>query len=452
MTRFVVNPALDEEVARRFLAPRVERLTGRVEEEAKRLAPPAKVWITMRDERVRASHVHTDGQEVPDNLRFKLPKAHDDNPGSQGWDLARQPRDPELPVANRINCFPADTLVQAPGLRGGYRRWYEGRMVTIRTASGRTLTGTPNHPVLTERGWVALGEIEVGRDRVQAVVGDLIAPAGSEQGWLEPDVERAPAEIGEVLRALADAHLTERMAGSHVDFHGDGLDGDVYVVRPHRELQHRLEAATAQPVGQGALVRTDSSAGALPGAGLPGALLVAGLRATAGLVRGCRPLATLLGGGGGHAGRHRLSATARLHASVEEGLADMPAARAGGGGKGLLRLAPEVTPDEIVARSAGDWAGHVYNLETAYDSYVANGLVVHNCRCEAPPVPEAVASEIHRGPVLVMGTKVAGTVVCTYPRAAEAEYGTDKDTGAHFMSGAINRVATETKQTSARRT
>lgn len=102
--RFVPAADLDAKVALRILTPRVEHLTSRVADEAQRLAPDGKVWITMRDERVRPSHVHTDGQEVPDNLRYKLPKALDDNPGSQGWDLARRPRDPELPIANRINC------------------------------------------------------------------------------------------------------------------------------------------------------------------------------------------------------------------------------------------------------------------------------------------------------------------------------------------------------------
>lgn len=124
MTHFVPSPTLDREVAARFLLPHVDRLTGRVAEEARRLAPGVKVWLTMRDERVRTTHRLADGQAVPDNLRFRLHKAQADTHGlrastpeatggaapdtnlgyAPGWDLARYPGDPDLPVGQRINC------------------------------------------------------------------------------------------------------------------------------------------------------------------------------------------------------------------------------------------------------------------------------------------------------------------------------------------------------------
>lgn len=107
MTRVQLAPGLDEIVAKRIVAPHIDRLTAAVEREAKRGAPDAKVWVTRRDERVRPSHVYADGQEVPGNLRYKIPKVNtgnDVNDIRAGFDLARAPRDPDLPIGNRANC------------------------------------------------------------------------------------------------------------------------------------------------------------------------------------------------------------------------------------------------------------------------------------------------------------------------------------------------------------
>lgn len=107
MTHFEVATGLDEAVAAQIVHPAIEKIVAALEDEAKRLAPAVKVWVTAHDERVRPSHVDTDGQAVPENLRFKVPKVNRGNDvGDQrfGYDMAREPRDPSLPIGNRINC------------------------------------------------------------------------------------------------------------------------------------------------------------------------------------------------------------------------------------------------------------------------------------------------------------------------------------------------------------
>lgn len=103
MARVELAAGLDALVARRFAQPAVRRTLAELEAETRRRAPAGKVWLTAHDERVRTSHVATDGQEVPGNLRYRLPK-----PGRTdtdlGVDLARRPRDPDLPIGNRIRC------------------------------------------------------------------------------------------------------------------------------------------------------------------------------------------------------------------------------------------------------------------------------------------------------------------------------------------------------------
>ena len=102
--RFEPVAGLDQEIARRFGVPAIRRALDMLRDEARTRAPDARVWVTMRDERVRKSHFETDTQTIPGNLRFKLPS--NKVPGS--FDLARAPRDPTLPPDQRANCRCSD--------------------------------------------------------------------------------------------------------------------------------------------------------------------------------------------------------------------------------------------------------------------------------------------------------------------------------------------------------
>jgi hypothetical protein len=103
---FTAVPGLEAIVAR-MIAPAVEDIGRQVEEEAKKLAPPTKQWITVEDDKVRVTHRAAHGQIVPDNLRFSVP--------SMDWDMKhrgvgpityfKQPRDESSrAVANLKHC------------------------------------------------------------------------------------------------------------------------------------------------------------------------------------------------------------------------------------------------------------------------------------------------------------------------------------------------------------
>lgn len=99
VTRFEPARDLDARVAAKLAFPFVERLATELIGPAQAYAPDAKVWITFRDEKVRPTHVETDGQTVPENLRYKVPSTT-----GVGTDLGRKPRDPALPFLNRVEC------------------------------------------------------------------------------------------------------------------------------------------------------------------------------------------------------------------------------------------------------------------------------------------------------------------------------------------------------------
>jgi hypothetical protein len=107
VTHFEPRPGLDEDVALRIALPTVRGVAREVASRVRSDAPDGKVWVTAHDERVRPSHVHADGQVAPDNLRYLVPKVNtgnDVNDIRAGYDQAKAPRDPNLPIGNRINC------------------------------------------------------------------------------------------------------------------------------------------------------------------------------------------------------------------------------------------------------------------------------------------------------------------------------------------------------------
>ena len=69
-----------------MVVPRIQEVVEEIALEAKRLAPPTKVWISLADGAVREQHVKIDHQAVPANLRFTLPAYEWDvkHPGHQG--------------------------------------------------------------------------------------------------------------------------------------------------------------------------------------------------------------------------------------------------------------------------------------------------------------------------------------------------------------------------------
>jgi hypothetical protein len=108
--RFRADAALASRIAA-ACQPHVQRIAEDVGTAVRRTAPDGKTWVTSHDEKVRPSHVHTDGQEIPGNLRYQLPRytyirgSHGQGYADTGQvDLAREPRDEALPADQRINC------------------------------------------------------------------------------------------------------------------------------------------------------------------------------------------------------------------------------------------------------------------------------------------------------------------------------------------------------------
>lgn len=308
---------------------------------------------------------------------------------------ARAPRPPFHP-----HCLPGDTLVSATGrITAVSKRWFEGDVAVIATAGGKRLTATVNHPVLTRRGWVAAGALNV-RDEVVCRVGPV--PVGDSSARRDDEHQDVPASISEVVDAFLSARevSSREVPGSAEDFHGDGMAGEVTVVGAHRELSDRVDAATAQLAHDAALSAADVG---------PGSLL--GDRHFDFGREGLGHAADGVMSGGHHGGSslrsHALEADEVLlplaadgHAGFDEPLGDSWASDAQLARQIQDGATGAVFADQVVHIERHSFAGHVFNLETESGHFTCNNIVTHNCWCKLrsrPSLNGARWREVPRG-------------------------------------------------------
>lgn len=335
--------------------------------------------------------------------------------------------------ARHPKCFPAGTVVSGPGARGATRRWYEGELVVIRTAGGKELSATANHPVLTDKGWVPVHLLAEGSHVVSRARGDR---SGS---LLVPHHDQMPARIEDLWRSDGMSSLG-RVPVAAEDFHGDGLGSShVDVVLADGFLRDREQIAFLEEAREEQLaVRTEVAA----------ALLGSSSRQELFGRHGLSPLRSLGGGNLRGAGlRHefagsqqtRLSRMSDSYPGLEQMAAhgstryavalgdrefgfpgfvlsdehgnvqnafttrwDAPAvpfssesapSYAAVGHDLRHRMAGQVELDRVVEVSRIGFRGHVYNLTSSEGWYDAEGIIVSNCDCQHWPVKSWAAAE-----------------------------------------------------------
>lgn len=137
-----------------------------------------------------------------------------------------------------VNCLPGNTLVTPRGdVTGVSKRWYDGDVIVFRTTSGNELTCTPNHPILTDRGFVPADSIDVGNN----VISD-----SSSQGVGLSDGNNIdePTPIEDIAESFINSSevVTRPVPVSPIDFHGDGAGSEVAIIGANRFLDGGIDS------------------------------------------------------------------------------------------------------------------------------------------------------------------------------------------------------------------
>lgn len=157
-------------------------------------------------------------------------------------DEAHEPIDHRLPWgggpgAFHWNCVLGTERLSVPGgVSAIYRRTYEGKLITIQCANGRSVTITPNHPILTPVGWRAAADFNVGDELISERNPVALACLGAPQ---DECVQPTFNEVCEAARELFGVASVE-VPMTTPDFHGDGADFEICEVWADRELRDKL--------------------------------------------------------------------------------------------------------------------------------------------------------------------------------------------------------------------
>jgi hypothetical protein len=414
--------------------------TTRIFAESERTAAQANpnmeylVWQTSSDEATCLICAPMEGQRIP--------KGQATFPGGY------------YPPAHP-NCIVGGTIVSSPSIEATFKRWYAGDVVEIRTEGGNFLTVTPNHPVLTDKGWIEAGALNVGNN--------VISSRDSETAtaFVDPNDYNRPALIEDVVETFGRAAgmASVSVPTTPVDFHGDGMNGNVEIVRADSLLQRGVSASFFEPCDHLPLVSGDVRLSALS-ANSAQALFserngtTSDCFVSVGAVDG-----VLFGSSGLHHKTISAGAVSRRDTfaqqpsadyctidpeffsecifrfarevagsngmSVESVSSDVAFALTSGKDSADLRFASQqsalgdlfsqtdgsempccggivktlsiyVVLDRILEVNRRRFCGHVYNLQTKTGWYIANNIITHNCRCGVTAVTE-VAAEVLSG-------------------------------------------------------
>lgn len=376
-------------------------------------------------------------------------------PLHQSWDGLTLPADHPWFKAhyppNGWGCFPGDTKVQG-NFEIGLKAWYAGEVLELETRGGHRVTLTPNHPVLTGRGWVRADEVAEG-DTVFSQPGRIDGAAIAEE-----DQQHGIATAEQVFDALrAEGLRREQVLPG--DFYGDGrfMEGDIDIVGAHRFLAGDGDTALFQFTGQfpgdrthvdgGPLFASRGSAGEtfdpqmstfhartsprgialgkedsfLPEPPQDGEFGNAEMLGDAGRANAAPVHADDLppvfgegvAGAGGSPSRAHLPLNQRRvaphilpprfagggFAANEDAMLDhesgnRPSAHPQFARELLDTLPIEVTGDEIIAIRKLDFCGHVYDFQSGNGLIVTNGIVVSNCKCYVIAVSRTEAERL----------------------------------------------------------
>lgn len=279
------------------------------------------------------------------------------------------------------DCLVEGTVISAaPGLIKAYRIPYEGPVIRIETGTGKRLTTTRNHAVLTSRGFVAAHLLQEG-DYVLST--DLPQVVASGMG---DDLVHAPTRVEDVFESLQGIGLPAHIKGQMrpaVDFHGDArfFKSEVCVVNSDRFLKDRDATALREPKSQQSLVltpwfsKTFYSERALHphlwAVDAPATSYLGG-QSEGSFLFGTPPIRAKL---------RRFGSRPYLYASQRKVSHNKFPADAELPGELIGRFPSEIVLDQIVKVERGEWIGHVYDLSTVPQWYIADGIITHNCTC-----------------------------------------------------------------------
>lgn len=276
------------------------------------------------------------------------------------------------------NCCLGHTLVLAEGVLASSDRWFDGEIVILRTASGKELSVTPNHPVLSDHGWIAAGLLKEGDN--------VVCSKGAE--WdstsVNQDHEHVPTSIKKVAESVGGPRSmpSSEVPVSPEDFHGDGASSQVAVVRTNRLLADGFNASDPQQGRKIQLSGRDIGLEPLDSLGMSQLGLAGNDSALSSSVSRSTLGKTLFRSHAIPEEPDGLTLSSGDDTVSSKGISDSLVAHSVLLAEGIHGLSCEVGLDEIIQVGREPFSGHVYNLQTESSYLFTESILSHNCECD----------------------------------------------------------------------
>ena len=359
-----------------------------------------KMWVAVLDDHTREAHMEADGQVVNSDEAFDVDGESLMFPGDDSMGAS---------AGNLINCLHPDTIVYDALPLHLSRRIYKGKMVTVKTSSGNEITVTPNHPVLTNRGWILSNALKKG---------DCVVSRrnGQRMSLSKFDVQNEKSVIEQVFNSSFNSITGMRFSGITMNFHGEKIvNGDIDIVDSAILLQNAVESVTSHPFCKVFLPHADI----LPSFFCGNCsfdtsrqrLSVFSQSLVSLLCEFLAPVGISLS----HSKKHTFRSISRFKAcdfksKRYSGSAIVKLFRNSFYGQSIQEqfndsfridcfvetirvfsakisaFIDDFFGDDVVHVEEFDYSGYVYNIHDLKGYYNGNGVILHNCRCSAEPV------------------------------------------------------------------
>lgn len=325
------------------------------------------------------------------------------------------------------NCFPPESVVSYfYGVRKAFRHLYTGESSVFVTNNGSRLECTPNHPILTDRGWVAAHMIKSGDYVVDVKGGGFSGLYGNAE-----NVETSISNIFNSLSLFGDIESRHSTGG---DLHGDVTDDKIDIVRADWKLGADIEAVIDEEVFNLSLAYTDVLLHAFPSDRKLDLFIKGSCSSSNGVVSSLSKLLSLIAREIGHSNKSGFSRSSNLESIFFKAFSNSSSrdledfrhfkntflvsvkglknlawhylslfrARSllSDGNPSIFEVSAQIGMmaselgsgvfngasgkykfSRVIDNGVGNFSTHVYNLEMDNGIYIANDIAVSNCHC-----------------------------------------------------------------------
>jgi len=149
-----------------------------------------------------------------------------------------------------INCFVGSTEISlANGCVDLWRHFYSGDIINIILSGGHVFQCTPNHPILTLRGWLPANEIKES----DYLIGDNF----NNDFAVSNKVTRDKVTFKDTFNSLHITFNAKRLLSSDFNFHGYIPVTDVDAISPNNILPHWIESMSEKQIEKFVLALSD---------------------------------------------------------------------------------------------------------------------------------------------------------------------------------------------------